>query len=129
VAPLTGYFDASGSAGNPSAIELVVSGFVSTPTKWRQFEEQWQAMLDEFEVPYFHMAEFAPSIGVFSRWKGKESKRRRFLQKLIDITVKHTEQSIAAGVLLRDWRRANRVYELQEQGFPPYALCGHTCIE
>jgi len=129
VATLTGYFDASGKASSASAIELVVSGFVSTPKKWNQFEQQWQALLDQFELPYFHMKEFAPSTGVFKDWKGKEKRRRTFLQQLIDITVENTEQSIAAGVLLKDWRKANRFYELHEKDFPPYSLCGHTCVE
>src|ERR1700691_3026173 len=65
VAAITGYFDTSGKASSASAIELVVSGFVSTRKKWNRFEEQWQAVLEEFEVPYFHMKEFGPSTGVF----------------------------------------------------------------
>jgi hypothetical protein len=127
VAALTAYFDASGA--QHSGTELVVSGFVSTVDKWRRFEEKWQQMLDEANLPYFHMKEFAPSVGIFQSWKGKETKRRKFLAKLIDITVDHIEQSFAAGVLLRDWRTCNRLYRLKEENFEPYSLCGWTCIE
>jgi len=86
-------------------------------------------MLDDAHVPYFHMREFAPSVGVFKSWKGNEKKRRKFLSELLNITVKYTEQSIAAGVLQRDWRNANRTYKLRENDFPPYSLCGQTCIK
>jgi len=129
VAALTAYFDASGKASNPASIELVVSGFVSTQKKWRQFDNDWRGLLKEFDVPYFHMKEFAPSTGIFKDWKDKERRRRKFLQRLIDITVANTEQSIAAGVLLNDWRKANRRYKLKENDWAPYALCGRTCVD
>ena len=129
MAALTAYFDASGKASNPAAIELVVSGFISTAKKWRQFEADWQAVLDKFGVPYFHMREFAPSTGVFKDWKGKKQKRREFLGKLIDIAVENTEQSIGAGVLLKDWRKANSLYLLKENDFRSLlTLRAHLCV-
>ena len=79
MAALTGYFDASGKASNPFAIELVVSGFISTPKKWNQFEQYWQALLDEFDLPYFHMREFAPSKGrVQGTGKAKKNEEENF---------------------------------------------------
>jgi hypothetical protein len=127
VAALTAYFDASGTEN--SGTELVVSGFVSTVQKWKRFEREWQALLDDAKVPYFHMKEFAPSTGIFASWKDQESKRRKFLSKLINITVKHVEYSFSAGVLLKDWRICNRSYRLREEEFPPYSLCGWTCVD
>jgi hypothetical protein len=127
VAALTAYFDASGT--EHSGTELVVSGFVSTVKKWKGFEREWQALLDDAGVPYFHMKEFAPSTGIFASWKNQEPKRRKFLAKLINITVKYVEHSFAAGVLLKDWRSCNRLYRLKEEDFGPYSLRGWACID
>jgi len=67
VPALTAYFDASGT--EHSGTELVVSGFVSTVKKWKGFEREWRALLDDAGIPYFHMKEFAPSTGIFASWK------------------------------------------------------------
>src|SRR5258708_21790948 len=91
-------------------------------------------MLDKAGIQYFHMTEFTSCTGQFASWKDRdckpdESRRRPCLQRLIDITVTYAEQSFAAGVLLRDWDRCNRLYELEEEEFLPYALCSWVCID
>ena len=132
VAAIRAFFDASGAAHQGT--ELVVSGFVSTVEKWKQFEGAWHKLLKNAGISYFRMLEFTSCTGEFAQWKmanGKpdEDRRRPFLQRLIDVVVKYSEQSIATGVLLKDWRRCNRYYRLAEENFQPYSLCGWTCIE
>jgi hypothetical protein len=91
-------------------------------------------MLVSAGIAYFRMVEFTSCSGQFSSWKrpdGKpdEERRRPFLHRLISTVVKYAEHSFAAGVLLRHWDRCNRDFELAEQDFQPYSLCGWTCID
>jgi len=58
---LSSYSDAIGTVNSEHA--LVVSGFVSTTEKWMRFEKCWTQILKLFDVPYFHMKEFAHSTG------------------------------------------------------------------
>jgi hypothetical protein len=63
MAALTGYFDDSGDGK-----VLTLVGYVGGERHWEMFEEQWAAVLDRFEVPYFHMREFGDPEGVYKKW-------------------------------------------------------------
>src|SRR5258707_733544 len=75
-------FVADGSAGEHYN---VVAGWAAPVGFWDQAEIDWTLALAKFDVPYFHMREFAHSIGPFAKWKGKEGTRRRFLETLAEI--------------------------------------------
>ena len=64
VSPLTLYCDASGKEEDPI---LTVAGFVGHVDEWLKFEPAWNAVLKEFDVPYFHMREFAHSLGGYKK--------------------------------------------------------------
>jgi len=64
-------YDASGSENDHDGT-LVVVGLVAAERKWNRFEQEWQAVLDRFEVPYFHMTELnhrASGTGAYAKWK------------------------------------------------------------
>jgi hypothetical protein len=64
--------------------EIVKALHIRTEAKdWEQFEIKRERALVDFQIPYFHMREFAHSTGVFEDWKGKETKRRKLFVKLI----------------------------------------------
>jgi hypothetical protein len=123
--PLAACFDASWTDDSI----LVVTGFLSSVKLLADFEKRWAKLLADAGVPYFRMAEFAHSTGVFKDWKGNEGRRRAFLIKAIDIICEHVWVSIAAGVVLPAWQQCNQRYRLDEEDFRPYALCGWTCVD
>ena len=47
---------------------MTLAGYVGGEPHWEVFEEQWAAVLDRFEVPYFHMKEFGDPNGVYQKW-------------------------------------------------------------
>ncbi len=125
VTVLTGYFDAS---GHPNQGEvLVVSGFISTEPRWLQFERRWNDALKSAGISCFHMNEFINRSGEFAGWN--QGKRERLLKTLGRIVVDTVIWSFAAVVVLEDWRKANKEYQLAENDFHPYALAGWSCVQ
>lgn len=128
VVALTAYFDASGS---PDADRiLVVSGWLGFAHDWEEFDKQWTAVLKPSGIKKFHMKEFAHSTGEFAvGWRGKESKRARFLDKLTQITGAFATWSFACAINVADWKKQNQRYCLAEAQLMPYPICGLVCIE
>jgi hypothetical protein len=74
---LTCYLDEAGGEQDKST---VVCGWVSPVALWDQFEIDWKLFLASYKVSYLHMKEFSQSKGPFTKWKGRELIRRRFIQ-------------------------------------------------
>jgi Protein of unknown function (DUF3800) len=125
VSEFTAYFDDSGSPDE--GICLGVAGFVSTNAKWTVFEDAWQSALRQYDIEYFHMREYAHSVGQFKNWKGKDGKRKTFLRKLIQCLNGRVHKSFASSVVLKDYNDVDALYPLHEALGYPLALCGRTC--
>jgi hypothetical protein len=123
---LSSYSDASGTVDSEYA--LVISGFVSTAEKWMRFEKQWNDILDSFEVPYFHMKEFAHSTKAFKGWKGNDKKREAFIKRLVSCCITNVLRSFSCGIVLSDYMEVNLRYEYRERTGGPYAMCGRGYI-
>ena len=121
----TGYFDDSGSKDTAT---VVVGGFVSTIEQWLHFEREWKQVLADAEVPQFHMKEFAHSVGGFKGWRGKEKKRKEFLERLIGIILRRVHKSFCSVVISDAWRRVNHEYPFQETLGHPYSLAGESVV-
>ena len=119
------FLDDSGSPDE--GICLGVAGFVSTKYKWADFEKDWHTVLTAYGIGYFHMREYAHSVGQFNGWRGREGKRRTFLKKLISCLSGRVHKSFASAVLLKDYRDVDELYPLHEAVGYPLALCGRTC--
>lgn len=124
---VTGYFDASGGVEHPV---MIVAGYLSTVQKWNLFEKSWRKILarKEFDVPYFHMKEFAPSTDVFKTWKGDERRRRKFLNLLISAIADHAKAGFACGIKHDTWDAIDSRYPLTESFGCAYALTGRDCV-
>jgi hypothetical protein len=119
------YFDRSADTGI-----TVVAGYVSTPEHWQNFQEEWLEWLarPEYQVPYFHMREFANSVGAYEDgWKGQHRKRREFLQGLISITKSHTFHSFAASVRSDDFGRFIKIRHMERLFGNEFTLCARAC--
>lgn len=125
IAMLTLYCDASGKEQDKL---ISVAGFISTVDEWLLFEKEWATVLDEFKIKYFHMREFAHSVGQFDGWKNDENKRRLLLTRLITVIIARTKYWVASCIRLEDFKKVDADYELHET-FYPYPLCSRLCID
>ena len=78
---LTSYFD----EGYKDGLFTCVCGWASTVEQWDGFEADWKLFLASYRVPYFHMEEYAQSVGPFKKWKGLKVIRRKFCQDAAEI--------------------------------------------
>jgi hypothetical protein len=124
---VTGYFDASGGKEHPI---VIVAGYLSTVGKWKRFDTEWRKILKrkEFNVPYFHMNEFAHSTGAFADWKGNEQRRRRFIDALIGVIVRHCKAGFACGIKDEIWSLMDDKWPLTELYGCAFALAGRDCV-
>ena len=122
------YFDASvdSEKGIPD-ISTVVAGFISGVEVWERWEADWRIALAKFDVPYFHMKEFAARQKAYKdvKWRS-ERYRARFLSTLIEITNSLTLLSISTSIKQSLFDYHNRSFRLDER-FNPYVLCGVKC--
>ena len=124
---ITSYFDASGGQEHPA---VIVAGYISTVAQWRKFDKEWRKVLarKEFDVPYFHMKEFAHSAEVFKSWKGDEHRRRRFINALIAIIARYAKAGFACMIKDSIWNEVNESYPLSELYGCSFALAGRDCV-
>lgn len=102
----TTYCDASGQQDEKTDA-IAVLGLVVRVTRWQRFEREWQGVLDDYRVPYFHMREYAHSRGPFASWKGDEERRAAFCGQLIKVTKRAINKLFACGVWLADYHEVD----------------------
>jgi hypothetical protein len=128
-AMLTCYLD---EAGGPQDGFIAVCGWVSTAASWEQFEIDWRLFLASkpYDVPYFHMKEFAQSTGPFKKWKDNDTKRRLFLSEAAEIVkvCARAGAGILCNVHYRIFDRADKRYMIREALPSPYAAAGRACV-
>ncbi len=131
MAIFTAYFDESGTPHDSRFV--VVAGYLAAVGAWRRFNARWGAVLAAYKVPYFHMREYAHSIGAYDGWKGKEAKRARFLKTLIKQIERGPRYGFRAIVDVLGWKIANQKYGLDtpeiDGGVACYPLAGKLCVE
>lgn len=124
---VTSYFDASGGEKHPA---IIVAGYIATVRRWERFDTDWRRVLNrkEFDVPYFHMKEFAHSRGEFEDWQGDERRRRRFINALLDVLASCAKAGFACMIKEPVWDSIDKSYPLRETYGCPYALAGRDCV-
>ena len=88
-----GYFDESGNLDQPPGVFCVAGYFLSSDAAIRM-DEAWGRVLDDHQIPYFHMVECAHGTGVFAD-KSKEE-RIDIETELIQLIKEHTLEGFAA---------------------------------
>jgi len=130
-APFTAAYDASGSEGDPDGT-LVVVGLAATDDKWGKFEASWQKVLDDFDVPYFHMKELNQrhsGTGIYAKWKDDPDTPRLFLKALVKSIKRGMNKAFIYGTILQDYRSVNQIYKLREGVGSPYVLTAGSCYD
>ena len=77
---------------------LSVGGFVSSPAGWKGFDGEWRQRLAQEGLNYFHMAEFADSVGHFEPLKKQQQRRRELIKDLLAIIVSHAYRKFGVSV-------------------------------
>lgn len=114
-------------SGDPSCTVLTISGYLADVDGWRHFENVWQATLDQFEVPYFHMKEFGNPNGIYRHIKSDPVKEASFIVGLIDaIHDGGIEFCPFGGVRLSELAEFNNKHGLS---LDPYALLIYGCLK
>lgn len=84
---LNAYFDETGHEDDPNAKIAGIGGLMAPAYGWEAFEQKWQKALDDEGFEYFHMSEFAQSVGQFRKWKDDPPERSAYYERLWDIIV------------------------------------------
>lgn len=124
--PVIGYFDESASQKDTKV--MTIAGYVSTEEKWVKFEKSWLAVMQQYNVPYLHMKEFAPCTGVFKDWKGQEDKRKAFLADLIKVAKKNVHKGFVCSIRMQDFEEVNKEFHLVEHWGNAYSLMGMAVV-
>jgi len=88
------YLDDSGTHEGSGTVAL--AGYLSTASRWLQFESEWRNALSDFGIDMFRMSKFANRVDVFEDWT--EDERRHRLQRLIEIINRNAGMSVGVGI-------------------------------
>lgn len=120
---LTAYADETGHSRDEQQKFVGMAGLLAPALNWEAFERKWKATLasKEFNIPYFHMKEFAHSKETFKDWEGNERRRRKLFGRL----MLHIETALALpfGVIIPMDELRKFTKEQQELLLDPYFLC------
>lgn len=121
------YSDCSRSGQNDGV--TVVSGWLSSGELWLGFESDWATVLRRFDVPYFHMKEYAHSTGAFETgWRGENEKRQRFIEALLAVIDRYALASFASMIERKTFDEVNREFQVREYFGTEFAICARLCI-
>lgn len=118
---LKAYFDESGT--HDTSPVLCMAGFIIECDAARLMSERWQAMLDTYALPFFHMADCAPGAPPFDSL----NKQQRIEAEKEAIAIIRETITYGFAVTLKPKEFSRTVPHSPEIG-SPYSLCVHTCL-
>lgn len=102
-----------------------VAIYFATPESWRKFKKPWRKCLKKFGVAAYHAVDLENREGEFKDWP--ESKKSKFVESLLPIVPKYTEQGISCAALNSDTLRWSKELESVRKEFRkdelPYLFC------
>ena len=124
---LVAYFDESGTDRSKSTA-LTVAGYISTPDMWEQFRLEWQEMLDDQCLEYFHMTDLENLKKQFSPKRGwNEERKVSVLQRAHKIINENVLKDIESSLIWSDYDEIIKSYRKKN---PPsaYAVLVNACL-
>jgi hypothetical protein len=118
---LEAYFDESGThAGAPL---MCVAGYLFSSDQASKGRQEWDAVLERYGVPYFHMTDCAHGAGVFKRIS--KPVRAEICRTLIELIKLRAELGITVSVREADY------IELMPSDVhvDPYSFCVSHCMQ
>ncbi|HEX9928839.1 MAG TPA: DUF3800 domain-containing protein [Pyrinomonadaceae bacterium] len=107
------YLDASGKRSNAKDRLITVNGCLSTPAKWQEFDNEWQATLKGFGFkPHpksgryvFHTTDFHSGFCKLSPAGLSKARKQVIYRKLIQIVKNHSLFLFGFAVALKDFSK------------------------
>lgn len=122
---LTAYMDETGHPDDPNSKFIGMAGLLAKSEKWEIFENKWQDTLHRFNIPYFHMKDFAHSKGFFEGWDKDEAKRRSLLSNLM-LAIRYAEALPFGSIFPLEFIRSYP-QEVQDVAPNPYYVAYLSC--
>jgi hypothetical protein len=108
---------------------VVVAGWSATVEQWDGFEVDWKLFLISYDVPHFHMNQFAHSVGAFKKWKDRPAIRRKFLAEASEIIRSRVQHGFMCGIRGSVFQTVNNLFELEPIFSSPYAIAGRFSMQ
>lgn len=124
---LSAYFDESGTERNHSTV-LTVGGYIANEKQWKNFCIEWQKMLNDEQLEYFHMTDLECFHNQFRESKGWNKKRQiHVIQRAHDIIKRNTLKDFDISVV---WSVYDSLIKSYRGKNPPsaYAVLVNTCL-
>ena len=80
---------------------MSVATVVAPREHWCAFEDEWQAVLDRYQVKGLHMKHYAHFRGEFQGWT--EDKRKQFIIELLQVLGRHVSFGFGCSLPMTDW--------------------------
>lgn len=114
---INAYFDESGDLTDPQKVFCVAGYFIQSDAA-EAMDSEWDRVLNEHGLPYFHMVDCAHGNGVFAG-KSKDE-RTEIVCKLIDLIKKYTLEGFSA--LAKEDE-----FEISDKNPDVYSSCVSAC--
>lgn len=114
------YFDDSGTHDN--SVAVAVGGYLASVKAWSSFQPKWKSVLEEYEIPFFHMVDFEARQEPFERWDN--GKRITLQRKLISLIQEHTQIAISAATIKADYQTVKTHYGVSDYIYTLYQALG-----
>jgi hypothetical protein len=119
------FFDESGGLDQPS---FVLGGWVGGVEMWKQFSDDWQAVLDwKPELPPFHAAPFERCEEGFEPMADRKLRAAR-LNGLIDVLEKHKPAGVLVCVPMDEFKRRIPEQKRREAWTYPYVYAAAQLV-
>ena len=123
---LKAYLDETGHSKDRMIRFTGMAGLIAPAYYWNHYEKKWNEVLKEFNIPYFHMKEFAHSRNVFDGWGKDELKRRELYSALMSIISETCALPFGSIIPMELFRRFSK--EQQAYFLDPYYFAFVSCL-
>jgi hypothetical protein len=120
---LVAFFDASKTQLGKSYI--TVAGCLASIDKWNCFHSEWQELLNEEGLQFFHMTDFEAYQGSYKGWN--RERHNNCFGKLSDVIVRRTDFAFGRGVANEDFEWAKEQNE-HLQSWSAFTFCAIQCL-
>lgn len=126
IAVFVAYFDESGTQrGSPI---VAVAGFIAPDKQWSRFQAEWEKVLQQEGISFFHATDWENRQGQFKGWDN--NRRIAVYKKLIGIIQRRITIPVLTAVNTADYAET-KLWETVQEEFPknPYGFCALTCMQ
>jgi hypothetical protein len=107
---------------------ILVGGYFAHVRDWISFEAKWNEILSEYQLPFFHMAEFANGQMPYAAWS--DDKRDKLISSLLDTIADFPRMRLSWTIEVDDYREVVKADNIgREDIVRAYHMCARKCIE